>query len=144
MLFRSHIWTAIQHASITKIPPQESYPANPLVLSCSNKVIAFVQHTIALTMIHNVSNNSYFANKNITVFSLVATTHPPPCMFLSLERGKQGGMNPLSSIKFPLRDTYNYLARAIIHIGECARTTLQLSKHISEASHKDMNKLIIM
>ena len=107
-------------------------------------MIAQVQQTIALRIIRNVSNNSYHANKNTAVFSLVATTHPSPYMFLSLERRQQGGMNPLSSIKLHLGDTYNDLARAIIHIGECARTILKLSNNISEASQYDMNKIIIM
>ena len=56
---RQGIWTDIQHASISNSPPQESYPANLLVLSCSNKVIACVQQTIALSKVRNVSNGSH-------------------------------------------------------------------------------------
>ena len=53
------IWTAIQHASISNSPPQESYTANPLVLGCSNEVIACVQQTIALSKVRNLSNASH-------------------------------------------------------------------------------------
>ena len=49
----------IQHASISNSPPQESYPANPLVLSYINEVIACVQHTIALSKVRNVRNGSH-------------------------------------------------------------------------------------
>ena len=75
-----------------------------LVLSCK-------QQTTALRSIHNVSNNSHHANKNTAVFPLVATAYPFPCTFLSLEPRKQGGMNPLSSIKLPLGDALIRLKR---------------------------------
>ena len=53
------IWTAIQYASISNSPPQESYPANPSILSCCNEVIAFVQQTIALSEVRNVRSGSH-------------------------------------------------------------------------------------
>ena len=89
LALRQGIRTTIQHASISNNPPQEIYPANPLVLSCKQQMIALEQQTIALRSVHNISNNSHHANKNTIVFSLVATTHPSPYTFLE----KSSGLN---------------------------------------------------
>ena len=56
-----------------------------------------MQQTIALSTIHNVSNASHHVDDDTAVLPLVATTHPLPYTFMSLERGIGEGMNPQSS-----------------------------------------------
>ena len=80
---------------MTKNPNWDHYPVyHPLVLSC-------MQHTTAISTLHDVSNIHNHEDINIVILPLVGTTHPRPYMFLSLGRRHEGDMNLPSSINTP-------------------------------------------
>ena len=57
-------------ASMTNNPPLGYRSNNPWVLSCKQQIIE-------LRKVHNISNTNIL-RQSTTVFSLVATGHPPP------------------------------------------------------------------
>src|SRR3954465_1452060 len=70
----------------------------------------------------NCIKNHFAAVISTVVFLLVATAHPLDSCFCH-SSVSSGGMNPQSSITFPLGVTTYYLAKAINSNGEHARIT---------------------
>ena len=80
--------TVIQLHLCLNNPPRDRYPACHLsVLSCNQRIIV-------LNTIHDVSNIYNHKDINTVVLPLVATTHPRPRTFLSLERRHKRGHEP--------------------------------------------------